>query len=201
MRSGLLDLARPRLPSRSRARTCDGNTVSETIEVRAYDPQKNRHVPLRPSPRPVPRGHRPLRLEARRPELAVAASAATSRTTLRRRSGIRRAYRRQRSSVTAALPDHRLQAAPPLPVGRLVPACRTPPTAPPCGQAPGVNTYGMVDSGLAVKVPESTLTAGVNYSTDFSRLQDLHGERLHRPHPDVDRPEHLASSTAGTGAC
>ena len=36
------------------------------------------------------------------------------------------------------------------------------------GQAPGVNTYGMVDSGLAIKVPEATLTAGVNYSTDFS---------------------------------
>ncbi len=34
--------------------------------------------------------------------------------------------------------------------------------------AGALNTYGMVDSTAAVKVPETTLTAGVNYSTDFS---------------------------------
>ncbi len=34
--------------------------------------------------------------------------------------------------------------------------------------AGALNSYGMVDSTAAVKVPETTLTAGVNYSTDFS---------------------------------
>ena len=143
----------------------DGNTVSETIEVRSYDPQEiamyrfSRHhsqspqgtgrsgwKPVGPNSLSCFSCHQPHNAPSQvwRPrsfDPAVTADGAflTTGYKLLRRFPSGDWYGLQDASHGTAV-----------------------------GQAPGVNTYGMVDAGLAIKVPESTLTAGVNYSTDFS---------------------------------
>ncbi|PKQ16070.1 MAG: hypothetical protein CVT67_06435 [Actinobacteria bacterium HGW-Actinobacteria-7] len=65
-------------------------------------------------------------------------------------------------------------------------------------QTAGLNEYGMIDSGLAVKVPETTLTAGFNYSQDGS------GEKIYNENGAVTTQptwiaQNMSAEYAGSG--